>query len=740
MVRERSPVQFRQMAQHMAETLRLTKTDFVHYLRCPKSLWLLKRKPEMYPRGEFSDFLKKITLEGYEVEAYAETLFPGGVKLPAVGNAEEKTREALEKKTPVLFQATFAAEDGQFARTDILERNGDGTYSLCEVKSSTEVKRGAKRDHIKDACFQKIALEKNGLRVGKVYIIHANGAYVRGGAVNPYGLLKKTEVTEAVEEAEEGVKVDIQNALALLRADAIDETGCSCYRKTRSNHCDAFAHFNGEYPPHAVWELGNIREKKLNELLERGAVTLSSVPDDIELNERQMRQVRSVIENRPIIDAGRIRELFGTLQFPLYFFDYETASNAVPRIEGTGPWQQIPFQYSLHTLHTDGTLRHTDCVSESLSGCADVIRSLTESAGKTGSFVSWHASFEKTRNTEMGKCHPEYREALGDINERTFDLEDVCKEAYTDARFRGSTSIKKVLPVLCPELSYEGLAVRDGTQAMERWFAMIESEDESERAEILENLREYCKLDTLAMVEIYRALRSPDIAVSYGCMFPLPSSRAGFTLIEVLVAISILSSVVFVPLSIIADRLVENALTESRVRARLLAQETIEYVRYDRDSAVLAHKSWFSDIRSPDSSVNKYRSCFTASDDWIAGTRDRYCEVLCRDTVASVSPSSGACGTVVSSNGVVTASYDGFVTGVSTVLKKRGTGSWADKTCDGNAPKGNGGPTAALNLVISAADESTRYAVAVACVSWSEDGTVHSVEHEEALFEWITEG
>ena len=151
----------------------------------------------------------------------------------------------MNRECRFLFQASFLTDDGQFARTDVLERGNDGSYALYEVKSSTGIKRDSRHNHIKDACFQIVALEKAGLSVGKVYIIHVNKEYVRGEEVEPHALLERVEVTDEVRAVEGEVRTDVQNALGLLQIGEIDETGCGCYRKTRSNHCDAFAYFNG---------------------------------------------------------------------------------------------------------------------------------------------------------------------------------------------------------------------------------------------------------------------------------------------------------------------------------------------------------------------------------------------------------------------------------------------------------------------------------------------------------------
>ena len=134
-----------------------------------------------------------------------------------------------------------------------------------------------------------------------------------------------------------------------------------------------------------------------------------------------------------------------------------------------------------------------------------LVEQMQTDIGAVGSLVSWHASFEKARNREMAERFPNKSDFLTGINDRMLDLEDVFKADYVDARFDGSTSIKKVLPVICPELSYADLDVQDGASAMESWMQMVKA-DAEEAEQISNALLSYCERDTFAMVEIYRFL------------------------------------------------------------------------------------------------------------------------------------------------------------------------------------------------------------------------------------------
>ncbi|NAS14340.1 DUF2779 domain-containing protein [Poritiphilus flavus] len=485
----------------------LTKTDFIHYLRCPESLWLTKNKPDEAKKGKLSFFLQKIIDEGYEVEAYAEQLFPHAIKLPD-DNGVKVTLRTLQQGYNHFFQAAFETLEGGFARVDVLERLSDGTWHLFEIKSSLRVSTKKSHNHIFDACFQKYVLEKNGLYVSRVSIIHLNKGYRRQGEIKPSELLETTEVTNEVTKEFPVISRKIHEALKYIQLSKIDKNQCSCLRKTRSNHCDNFDYFNFQLPKHPVHEIKRITEKKLTELLDSGHKSLSEVPDNYALNNSQKSQVNSFRQRQPQIEIETIKRKLDGLVFPLHFYDYETYSSAIPKLDGIGPHQHIPFQVSIHTLSENGNMEHFEYLGDKMEMPNGMIEGMKEFTGTQGTFISWHASFENSRNKEMALLLPTHSNYLDYISGNTFDLEEIFTTAYIDYRFAGSSSIKKVLPVLIPELSYDNLQVQDGTMAMDIWSRLVLGNDipNNETERIRKDLLAYCKLDTLAMVEIYQYL------------------------------------------------------------------------------------------------------------------------------------------------------------------------------------------------------------------------------------------
>jgi hypothetical protein len=194
----------------------------------------------------------------------------------------------------------------------------------------------------------------------------------------------------------------------------------------------------------------------------------------------------------------------------LYFLDYETLSSVIPAFDGLSPYQQVPFQYSIHILDAPGSaLRQVGYLHQTGTNPAEPLTdALVRDIGRCGSVVVWNQSFEMSCNDLLGRLVPQHAAALGQINERVVDLMvPFWNGWYIDAGFLGRASIKNVLPVLVPELSYKTLGIQEGAGAQRLWMeAVISGQRAGQKAQILADLEEYCGLDTLAMVEIYQVL------------------------------------------------------------------------------------------------------------------------------------------------------------------------------------------------------------------------------------------
>jgi hypothetical protein len=260
----------------------------------------------------------------------------------------------------------------------------------------------------------------------------------------------------------------------------------------------------------SVLNLPGVRPNLIGRLEDAGIASIADIPDDFDLTPTQTALVALVKSGVPSIDGEKIRTFLDQLTYPLYFLDYETFTDAVPVFDGTRPWQQVPFQYSLHIQHAPGAeLEHREFLhTEASNPVPALLRELHSDIGDRGSIIVWYDAFETGRNSEMGVMSPEHAAFLDDLNARTVDLRDPFKNGwYSDGRFLGSSSIKKVLPVLVPDLSYDALRIQDGSNAQLQWMdVVLNGALPEQRERVFDDLRRYCHLDTLAMVRIFQHL------------------------------------------------------------------------------------------------------------------------------------------------------------------------------------------------------------------------------------------
>ena len=492
----------------------ISKTTFLDYLYCSKNVWLKLHRPELLVHFVLSEFEKHLMEQGNEVESYARNLFPGGVEVVATG--EEACRETVRfmtAKVPAIFQATFIV-DGFIARNDALVYDAENDrWDLYEVKGTNSVKEnGPDHDHIDDLAFQASVLKHSHIEVGKYFLVHLNKEYIRDGELNIRELFVLDDETEKVLERLQTTEEQMRGAKEYLTGETEPIGGCECLYQGRSRHCTTFGHSNPKVPAYSVHDISRIglSKKKLESLVERGLYDLSDIPEDMSLSDIQWNQVRAHQSGTPTIHRGAIRKELEKLAFPLLFLDYETFAPAIPIFDRYRPYQRIPFQFSLHILKDPGDeLTHIEYLNAERTDPSEAVLALLEEhIGERGTIIAWNKSFEIGVNKELAVRFPTHREFIDRINAMFYDLREIFQDQqYVHPAFKGSTSIKKVLPALVPELSYEDLGIKEGGQASDAWWTMVSpATSAQESAKISDDLKKYCERDTYAMYAIWRKL------------------------------------------------------------------------------------------------------------------------------------------------------------------------------------------------------------------------------------------
>ncbi|MFC1983352.1 DUF2779 domain-containing protein, partial [Chloroflexota bacterium] len=393
----------------------LSKSKYLNGLQCPKLLWMQINEPDKI--RDTDPVTQYIFDQGHLVGGYAKKLFPGGIDIPQddfMGNIL-RTKELLVERKP-LFEAGILVKR-IYSRVDVLKPVNEDEWDIIEVKSSTSVKDV----HIDDVAFQKFCCEQAGLNINKCYLMHINNQYVKEGEINPEGLFTIQDISEDVDEAKRGIYNRVEDMFEIISAP-------SCPEVTIGNHCkDPYECPLTEcwdgLPEHNIFTLywGG---KKCGELFSTGVVTINEIPDSFKLNGKQQIQRSCVTNNEPHIDTDAIRQFLSSLQYPLYFLDFETVGPALPLFDGTGPYHDTAFQFSLHVVRNDG--QEPEHYSYLAGGTDDprpaFLEALRKVLGSTGSIIVYHQGFEEGILRNLVKAFPEYESWVNRLCERLVDL------------------------------------------------------------------------------------------------------------------------------------------------------------------------------------------------------------------------------------------------------------------------------------------------------------------------------
>jgi hypothetical protein len=492
----------------------ISKSEYMMFLRHPAWLWLKKFNPSILPKPNAGVQVRFD--EGNLFEEYAYKLFPEAVILGFKNNGQfdgykynslpEATKKEIKNGTKVIFQGRLET-DNITSIFDVLERVGDNVFDLYEIKSSTSVKP----EHIPDLAFQTIVLEKSSLVVRNIYVLHVNSEYIRKGEIDPQQLSIKTDVTEEVRACMDEVIDNIPRAFDILsKKEMPDISPRHLNQGEMAEWLEIFRLIKKDLPKYSIYDLCGLNAKTVGLLEDAGIEMIKDIPDDFDLSRRQMEQV-SAVKNGRYINREEIKSFIDNLEYPIHFFDYETFSGAIPAFDGIKPYQQVPFQYSLHILEKPGgKLIHKEFLHlENSNPVLTLTKQMSEDFMGSGSVIAWHDSFERGRNEELSKMLPEYEPFLHNLNDRMVDLKIPFSSGwFIDKDFMGSASVKKVSPVIVDGFGYKDLEIAEGGTAQRTWMeTVMDGKNQDSLEKIIENLKKYCGFDTEVMVKILEVLQ-----------------------------------------------------------------------------------------------------------------------------------------------------------------------------------------------------------------------------------------
>ena len=483
----------------MSRTHSLSKSRFLSGYQCQKKLWLEKHHRDLM--APYSESTQRILDQGTRVGELAQDQFPGGFEIEAdhfhIHEAVSDTAKALDSKVKVLFEGCFIYDD-ILVRPDVLIMEDSGSWQLIEVKSTTKVKP----EHVIDVAVQKHVLEGCGLTIASSHLMHIDNQCVYPDLDT---LFEIEDISDDVIATQKWIPSKAAEFLKTLEdtAEPVREIGEHC----RSPYeCPFIAYCWKHVPEYSIFTLPGARWTAKTEYIKKGLLALDDV-NEATLNERQLKYLQSYRTQKPHINSGAIGNELEKLEYPLYFLDFETDGPAIPRFDGMRPFEQFPFQFSCHVLTAEGEVTHAEYLHDDLSDPRESIaQALVSAIGPVGSIIAYNAPFEVRFVKNLAQWIPSLKADLLAMIDRFWDQLPIFRNHYIDYRFLGSASIKDVLPVLVPGLSYGGLNVSGGTEAQAGWNTMIYDSDPRTKEKLRADLLTYCGQDTYAMVEIHRVL------------------------------------------------------------------------------------------------------------------------------------------------------------------------------------------------------------------------------------------
>ena len=496
----------------------LTKSKVLAYLQCPKRLWLEVHQPGL--RTDSSATAASFAT-GHQVGAVSRTVYDPNsqgvfldIKTLGLKGLIAATQSALTERK-IIFEAGFQA-NGTLSLADILIPVEDATgqaWRMVEVKSSTSVKEY----HVKDLAVQTAIATQAGIRLSEVSVAHVDNTWTYPGNQKYRGLLKEVDQTARVKELGADVAQWLNDArlIANLPTAPAKSTGDHC---TDPFECGFLAHCRSNEPKveHPVIWLPRVQTKALKaHLALPGVKAMEDVPDSL-LNDLQLRVKKHTLAKTVYFNSVGAKSALDHHPLPAYFLDFETIAFAVPIWAGTRPYEQVPFQFSMHYLPTaDQEPQHSEFLD--LTGnnpTRPFAEALVQSCGQTGPIFVYNKGFEGSRiedvirhlQDEVGLVS-----SLASIKARLVDLKPITQDAYYNPTQEGSWSIKPVLTAMVPELSYKNLdTVQDGGGAQQAYLkaiGLVSVDGGATEVELIRRrLLAYCELDTFAMVRIWQKL------------------------------------------------------------------------------------------------------------------------------------------------------------------------------------------------------------------------------------------
>ena len=481
---------------------RLSKSDYLAGLQCPKHLWL-RINERVAKELEVDEGVEDLLEQGRKVGELARTYVPGGtlIEYPyyATDDRLRATTAAIDSDVKIIYEAAFATEK-LFVAIDILERDSDG-FVVTEVKSTTSVKD----EHLLELALQAYVLRKCGIQVSKLQLMHLNSDCTYPDLAHLFFTKDVTkDVAPLIDKVEEGIRAQVE-VLSGYLPDIQIGAHCSTPRE-----CAFASRCWADVPPHHVTTIYRMGASKAFELVEEGFTTIHDLPSDFKLSATAERQRRSVVEDGLIVEPTLVEAL---TDFPssIGFLDFETVAIAIPMWNGCHPYDAVPVQFSFTSMDPKGVFVHSEWLADGPDDPREAIAmALVDACRDVDKIAAYNAGFERMCVRHLANAVPFLSAELKQIEERLLNLLPVVRNHVYHPAFFGGFGLKQVLPVLTGERVYDALEIADGSSASWLLQALLLEPSQftsDERSQRRQELLAYCRADTEGLAKLYYRLK-----------------------------------------------------------------------------------------------------------------------------------------------------------------------------------------------------------------------------------------
>jgi len=477
----------------------ISKTSFLKFEQCEKAFFLYKNHP--YLRDKIS-IDKMLTFKrGHDVGFFAQQLFPGGTDASLGGKnamtAVETTRNLLNEKKDVIYEASFL-HNGVLIMVDILVCEND-RYTAYEIKSSLKVSES----YLKDAHLQYYVLKNALQNFEDLFLVTLNPDYVLEQEIEPKKLFRKRSVKQKAEENAEYFNHRINAAHEVLEKNTIPNIaiGTQCFKPYL---CDYFGTcWKDDMSENSVFNLPFIGRDKLFEWHNQGLKTIAQLNNNLLEKDVNIKIKDAFLKNEAIVDAVSISKFLEMIQSPAIVMDMEVWSAAIPQIEGTKCFEQVPFLVSFY----DGKMATNYFAEHKTDNRKEFAEKLIELSQAYKSVIVYDKNLEVGVINSLINRYQEHKIELENLKSKIVDVFDVFQKLwYYHPQFKSTFSLKTISSFLLPQIKYPKIS--SGLEAMNFYEKYRQSVDLVEREVLKEELIVYCNTDCEATYKLVEFLKA----------------------------------------------------------------------------------------------------------------------------------------------------------------------------------------------------------------------------------------